>query len=115
MSDQLKSVLAKVHGMTPVQLAQLEKAFERAAHIQRQQERGRAPCRVDRLVEHYERLQAKIQAKPDHPKIERWKIRLKEYETSLRNWDKFGQEKPPGPKAGVTIDVPLGRLGLNGG
>ena len=98
--------------MTPAQLTQMEKSFERAAHIQRQQERGRALCRVDNLVDHYKRLQAKIKNRPDHPKIEKWKIKLKEYETSLQNFDKYGQEKPPGPKAGVSIDVPLGRLGL---
>ncbi len=115
MSDQLKQVLAKVQAMTPAQLKQMGKLFEREEKIQSEQKKGRGQVRVDRLAEHYEQLLSRIKAEPDHPKIEMWKVKLKGYEVSLQNWKKFGQETPPGPKAGVKIEVPLGRLGLKTG
>ena len=115
MSDQLKSILDKVQGMKPAQLKQMEKMFEREEKIQAEQKKGHAQVRVDDLAEHYERIQAKIKAWPDHRKIEIWRSKLKEYEVSLQNFQKYGQETPPGPKAGVKIDVPLGRLGLKSG
>ena len=115
MSDQLKSVVDKVNRMTPAQLKQMGKLFEREEKVQSEQKKGRAQVRVDRLAEHYERLRARIKAESDHPKIEMWRIKLKGYEVALQNFQKYGQETPPGPKAGVKIEVPLGRLGLKPG
>lgn len=112
--ERLQRLNAKLHGMRLEELEKLEEAFQnRERMLKASREIDPAQARVNRIVEALERVRKKIELHPAHPSIEGLKRREAELEESLLNFDRYKQEAPPtGAKAGVLLNVPLGRVGL---
>ena len=104
---------ARLQGMHPDDLVALEKAFKRRDVLLEDRVRGRDQSRVDRISEHLERLEKRIAAEPDHPRIDGLRKRVAEYRESLLCFGTYKQEAPPtGNRPGVKLEVPLGRFGI---
>ena len=68
--------------------------------------------RVDRLVGARAKLLGRLESYPSD-KVDKMKVKIAEYEQSLRNFHEFGQEKPPsGKPTGVDLNVPLDEIGI---
>ena len=63
--------------------------------------------RVYRLVAARAKLLDRLGAHPDHDRAPRWKAKIAEYEESLRNFHKVGQEARPTGRTAITIAGPL--------
>lgn len=73
----------------------------------------RNQARADRIVAARRKLLDRLEADSEHKLAERWRGKVAEYEESLRNFHKFGQEaKPTGRTTVVDIGVPLAELGI---
>jgi hypothetical protein len=71
--------------------------------------RKRMEGRIQRLLDARAKCEAKLKAYPKHPRAATWKRKKAEYDVSLANFQKYGQEeKPNGKPIGVQIDVPAG-------
>ena len=69
---------------------------------------GRNQGRVDRIEAHRAKLLARLKAQPKHPKAEKWRARIEEFNESLRNFHEHGRETmPTGNTESVTISVPV--------
>ena len=65
--------------------------------------------RIQRLLDARAKCAAYLKAAPKHPRAKVWKRKIAEYDQSLANFQKYGQETPPtGNKASVNINVPKG-------
>ena len=65
--------------------------------------------RVQRLLAARAKCAARLEAHPKDRRAPAWARKLAEFDQSLANFQKFGQETPPtGNRVGVDIDVPKG-------
>ena len=62
--------------------------------------------RVDTLVAAIRKTDMMLDANPKHPQKKRLLERRAEYQTSLKNIQKYGREKEPPELVGVQINVP---------
>ncbi len=69
--------------------------------------------RARRLLDARKKLLARLQAQPKHRLAKTWRAKIAEYDRSLANIQKFGQEnQPTDGNTGVEIDVELGTISL---
>ncbi len=62
--------------------------------------------RVETLVVAIRKINAGLEADPNHPNKIRMLERRAEYQASIANIQEYGQEKAPTARAGVKIEVP---------
>lgn len=67
---------------------------------------------MDRLVAARAKLLSRLETNPEHELASRWETKIAEYEESLRNFQRYGQEVRPTGRPAVVIDVPLDELGI---
>ncbi len=71
--------------------------------------RDRLEGRVQRLLDARAKMLARLEGAPKHAKASAWKVKLKAYDTSMANFQEYGQETvPTNNPVGVSIDVPKG-------
>jgi len=69
----------------------------------------RMSARIQRLLAARTKFADRLEADPENPRAAVWARKLAEYDESLANFQKYGQETPPnGKPVGVEIDVPAG-------
>jgi len=110
---RVQRIAARLAGLKPEELMQIERGFERRDVLMKDRVVGRDQSRVNRIVDALDSLEKRIASDPEHPKIELLENRASQYRESLVNFAKYKQETPPtGNKPGVILEVPLGRFGL---
>lgn len=69
--------------------------------------------RIQRLLDARAKCVSRLDAHPKNARAAGWKRKLAEFDQSLANFQKYGQEAPPtGNRVGVDIDVPKGTFSV---
>ena len=71
--------------------------------------------RIQRLMDARKKFVDRLEANSKHERASMWKRKIGEYDVSLANFQKYGQEKPPtGNLVSVNIDVPKHTFEIKG-